>query len=331
MLDVDDPELVWPGHEGSITLQRASRDHLMGYVRDEVLRDYQGRPIFEIHPMSGAVSYRGQWAVSFCHRMGRGHIALELKKLYEGNPPAVIEHWHRYAVSGKVAQEDRDRNGNANIAERAKALVQAFLRLTWAVAQLGDALGLSFSQRDVGAFDTAAVEYRGWWTFPELGRLSDVVSLNIPVGEFLERAKDIAVMLELLQEAPMRNVVLTTGLTKKQLGETGTIKLLGTLSQLATTCKKSGHHWPADVDQVVAGWDKDLRLGAMARLYSLNQLRQKDAHRTGDGFAESLAKDLKAFGIDPAAHAAGWSDAVDAMFDGLIGDLNEIADLLAVS
>lgn len=329
VIDVDDPELTWPGHEGPMTLQRASQKHLMGYVRDEVLRDYQRRPVFQIHPHTGGVSYRGQWSVDFCHRIGRDHIALELKKLYEGNPPAVIEHWHRYAVHEAAAHADRDAHGNRNIADRAEGLVRAYLRLTSTLAQLGDDLGLSFSQVDVGGYDTAAVDYQGWWTVDEFSRLSDVAALNMTLSDFLDRTVEVVVVLESLREAPLRNIVVKAGIEKKKLSEFRTLKLLGTLSQLATICKQSGHNWPADVSHVVSGWDKDLRVPAMRRLFSLNQLRQKGSHRNETGFAASLTGDLKAFGIDPGNQAAGWGMAVDVLYDGLIDDLNTLSDLFA--
>lgn len=329
VIDVDDPELTWPDHEGPMTLQRASQRHLMGYVRDEVLRDYQRRSVFQIHPHTGGVSYRGQWSVGFCHRVGRDHIALELKKLYEGNPPAVIEHWHRYAVHEATAHADRDAHSNRNIADRAEGLVRAYLRLTSTLAQLGDGLGLSFSQSDVGGYDTAAVDYQGWWTVDEFSRLSDVAALNMTLSDFLDRAVEVVVVLESLREAPLRNIIVKAGIEKKQLSEFRTLKLLGTLSQLATICKQSGYNWPTDVSHVVNGWDKDLRVPAMRRLFSLNQLRQKGSHRNETGFAASLTGDLKAFGIDPGNQAAGWGMAVDILYDGLIDDLNALSDLFA--
>lgn len=109
----------------------------------------------------------------------------------------------------------------------------------------------------------------------------------------------------------------------------GTLKLLGTLCQLATIAQETGHRWPDESEQVVAQWKPDRRLDVMRRLYALNQLRQKAAHRTGQDFAGTLISDLGAFAIEPAAYAAGWGTAVDALHDTLIADLNGIAALLA--
>jgi hypothetical protein len=331
VIEVDDPALVWPDHAEPMTLQRAGSEHLMAYVSDQVLRDYEGRPAFEIHPKSGGVSYRAQWSVGYCHRTGREHIALELKKLYEGSPSAVIEHWHRYAVPQAQAYADRDINGDRNIAIRAEELVAAYLAMTRTLAQLADRLGLSFAQADVGSHDIAGVECRGWWTIEGLSSLGNVVPLSVALDGFLDRAVTVVILLESIHQAPLRNMVLKLGTDKKQVAEFKSMKLLATLCQLATICRGSGHRWPEDASHIVGGWNKDLRIPFLRRLFAVNQLRQKASHRTGADFAASLAADLDAFGIEPMAQAAGWGRAVDAMYDGLIEDFNAIATLLSAA
>ena len=71
-----------------------------------------------------------------------------------------------------------------------------------------------------------------------------------------------------------------------------------------------------------------MKIDSLRRLFTVNQLRLKAAHRTGTGFAKSLAGDLKVFGIVPAAQAAGWGRAVDSVYDGLIDDFTAIGTLL---
>jgi hypothetical protein len=331
VIEVDDPALVWPDHAGAMTMERAGHEHLMAYVSDQVLADYEGRPVFEIYPKSGGVSYRGQWSVSYCHRVGRDHIALEIKKLYEGSPSPVMEHWHKYAVPEAQAKADRDASGDRNIATRAEGLVAAFLAVTRALAELADQLGLSFSQADIGGYDSTDVEYRGWWTIEGLSALGNVAPMSVALDGFLDRSVTVVILLESIQQAPLRNMVLKLGLDRKQVAEFKSMKLLATLCQLATICKDSGHRLPADASHVVGGWDKDLRVAALRRPFAVNQLRQKAAHRTGAGFAASLAGDLGAFGIEPAAQAAGWGRAIDALYDGLIDDFNAMAALLSAT
>jgi hypothetical protein len=331
VIEVDDPALVWPDHAGTMTMQRAGRDHVMAYVADHVLHEYEGRPEFEIHPGSGGISYRGQWSVSYCHRVGRDHIAVELKKLYEGSPRAIIEHWHRFAVPQATAYADRDINGNRNIAVRAGELVGAYLAMTRTLAELAERLDLGFDQAEIGGYDSANVEYRGWWSIEELLPLAHVVPLSVTLDGFLDRAVDLVILWESVQQAPLRNMVLKLGIDRKQAAQFKSMKLLAALCQLATTCKASGHRWPEDSMHVVAGWDKELRVPELRRLFAVNQLRQKAAHRTGAGFAASLAADLDVFAIRPAAQAGGWGRAIDTLYDGLSKDFNHLAALLTPS
>jgi len=328
IIEVGDPILEWPGHAGPMSLNRAAREHLMAYVSDQVLLDYEGKPVFEVYPKSGGVSYRGQWAVSYCHRVGRNHISVEIKKLYEGSPSAVIEHWHRHAVPETVAKADRDAHGGRNIAVRAEELVASFLGMSSALATLSDRIALSFTQVDVGGYDSAEVAYRGWWTTDGLSALGKVAPMGATLDEFLDRSVTMVILLESIQQAPLRNMAVKLGLDRKRLAELKSLKLLGSLCQLATICKAAGHRWPADVSYVVNEWDKNLRVPALSRLFAVNQLRQKAAHRNGEGFAASLAVDLESFGIEANAQAAGWGHAIDLLYDGLIDDFNAIAALL---
>jgi hypothetical protein len=326
----DDPDLAWPDHSGSMTMHRAGREHAMAYVSDQVLRDYEGRPELEIHPLSGGVSYRGQWSVAYCKRLGRDHIAVEIKKLYEGCPIAVIQHWHRFALPHALASADQAaNNGNRNIGVRAQELVHAYLTLTRTLASLVERLGLSFDEAEIGGSSTKEVEYSGWWTFKELKPLANVVPPNITLEAFLDRTVAVVKLWESLKEAPLRNILLKLGLDRKATEQLKPTKLLAAICQLATIGRRAGFRWPDDSSSFVKEWDKDLRLDCFVRLFAVNQLRQKAAHRTGDDVAASLAKDLDGFAIVEVAQAGGWGHAVDTVYDRLIADIDVIAGLLA--
>ena len=331
IIEVDDPDLTWPDHGGPMTMARAGQKHLMAYISDQVLLAYEGRSEFDILPSSGGVSYRGQWSVAYCQRIGRGHIAVELKKLYEGCPRAVIEHWHKHAVPQATAYADRDDNGDRSIATRAQTLIGAYLAMTAALVHLAERLGLSFDQTDIGHYSSPDVEYRGWWNIPGISSLANIVPPGVTLNEFLDRTVALVILWESVQQAPLRNMVLKLGIDRKKIGDFKSMKLLGTLCQLASIAKDSGHRWPEDSAHFVGSWDKEQRIPALRRLFSLNQLRLKAAHRTGADFAASLANELGAFGIDSAAQAAGWGKAVDSVYDGLIGDFNAVATLLRPS
>jgi hypothetical protein len=326
----DDPDLDWPDHTGSMTMNRAGREHAIAYVSDQVLRDYEGRPEFEIHPLSGGVSYRGQWSVAYCDRLGRDHIAVEIKKLYEGCPIAVIQQWHSFAVPHALASASQAaNNGDRNIGVRAQELVQAFLTLTRTLASLVARLGLAFDEAEIGGFSTKEVEYSGWWTFKDLKPLANVVPSNITLEAFLDRTVAVVKLWESLKEAPLRNILLKLGLDRKATEQLKSTKLLAAICQLATIGRRAGFRWPDDSSSFVREWDKDLRLDCFVRLFAVNQLRQKAAHRSGDGVAASLAQNLDAFGIVEAAQAGGWGHAVDTVYDRLIADIDAISGLLA--
>jgi len=54
---------------------------------------------------------------------------------------------------------------------RAHDLVQAYLALIAALQSVCDASGLSFTEKDIGSFSSAEIQYKGWWTFDALGKL----------------------------------------------------------------------------------------------------------------------------------------------------------------
>ncbi len=93
-------------------------------MRDEVLLEYENRPDFTVYPESGAVSYGNWWSVGYCNRVGRNHIAIELRKLYEGTPLYVVEHFHKYAVPEAAAKADLRMYGTRNIGLRQRSWSQ---------------------------------------------------------------------------------------------------------------------------------------------------------------------------------------------------------------
>ncbi len=93
--------LVWPGIDIPVTTAVAQRQRPWDnvYVRDAVLGAYEGRAGFRVHPETGSVGYGNQWSVGPATRVGRDVIRLEVRKLYEGTRPRVIQHWHDFAIA----------------------------------------------------------------------------------------------------------------------------------------------------------------------------------------------------------------------------------------
>jgi len=70
--------LQWPGLSQPIGHDDAMKSGRLDvvYVRDSVLGVYEGHAEYTIHPDSGAVSYGGQWSVSWTRRVGRDLIEI---------------------------------------------------------------------------------------------------------------------------------------------------------------------------------------------------------------------------------------------------------------
>lgn len=129
--------LTWPGIDEPVTGDSwrgyGPADYV--YVKDDVLGEFEGRAEYSIHPNSGAVSYGGQWQAGFCDRVGRDMIRLEIKKLYEGTPPHVVRHYHKFVIE-KPPGEVQELLSASNVGTRAKKIVYQLAGLGEALAKL---------------------------------------------------------------------------------------------------------------------------------------------------------------------------------------------------
>ena len=69
--------------------------------------------------------------------------------------------------------------------------MKAYLALIAAFQSICDASGLSFTEKEIGSFTSAEVEYKGWWTFDALGKLGNVSLRSMTYPDFLARCKDL--------------------------------------------------------------------------------------------------------------------------------------------
>jgi hypothetical protein len=325
-----DHELHWPDHDGPII-----GSGIMGgfgvmeeaYVRDEVLISYENRPEFDIHPETGSVGNGTWWAVGYCRRVGRDHIALELRKLYEDAQFSVIKHYCRYAVKESSVPVLKNDTEKRNIGIRAREVINGYLAYMRAIEDICDAAGLSSTAAEIGGLSDSDIKYKGWWTFPELGRLGNVAPLTMSYQQFLARCKDIFAVFEGLKSGPLRSLLRTLGIPKDQMKEEG-IKLSAFLCQLATIANKE--HWSLidDAEEVVKNWDKDARLDFYKPLFALNGLRLADAHALSVGDPTAQASNLKVFGIEPDKFKTGWGFALDHVYDAIAKSLQDATALL---
>lgn len=74
-------EHYWKGIDGLVTEWRARRGMPFEcvYVSDKVLALYEADEDYEVYSLSGSVSYRNQWAVTHCERIGKMLLKLKSK------------------------------------------------------------------------------------------------------------------------------------------------------------------------------------------------------------------------------------------------------------
>jgi hypothetical protein len=323
--------LEWPDHDGPIV-----GSGIMGgfdvmeeaYVRDEVLLDYENRPEFDIHPENGSVGHNGWWSVGYCWRVGRDHIGLELRKLYEGAQFSVIKHYCAFAVKREsIADLDEGKKAR-NIGTRAHDLVKAYLELIAALQSICDASGLSFTEKEIGSFSPAEIQYKGWWKFDALGKLGNVSFRSMTYPHFLARCKDLHALMEGLKPGPLRSLLRGLGVSKSDVDQHQSLKLSAFLCQLATIAHEQ--HWSLVTDStlILGQWDKNSFLDYYKPLFALNVLRQADAHTSSSLDPKNQAAQLAAFGIDPDKYKAGWGLALDLIYDTATESLRRATELL---
>jgi hypothetical protein len=325
-----DQALEWPDHNGPIVgsgIMRGFGVMERAYVRDEVLIAYENRPEFDIHPETGSVANGAWWAVGYCRRVSRDYIVLELRKLYEGAQFSVIKHYCEYAVKESSVPVPKNEIEKRNIGIRAHEVISGYLAYMKAIEEICDAAGLSSTADEIGGLCESEINYKGWWTFPELGRLVNVAPLTMTYQQFLVRCKDIFAVFEKLKAGPLRSLLLRLGVPKDQIKEEG-IKLSAFLCQLATIAKKE--HWGliGDAAEVVKNWDKDARLDFYKPIFALNGLRLAAAHALSVGDPTAQASNLKVFNIEPNKFKTGWGLALDRVYDEVAKSLQDATALL---
>jgi hypothetical protein len=326
-----DQKLDWPDHHGTII-----GSGIMGgfgameeaYVRDEVLVAYENRPEFDIHPETGTVGNDAWWAVGYCRRVGRDHIALELRKLYEGAQFSVIKHYCEYAVKESSVPVPKSDAEKRNIGIRAREVINSYLTYMEAIGDICDAAGLSSTADEIGGLSESEISYRGWWTFPELGRLGNVAPLTMTYQQFLARCKDIFAVFERLKSGPLRSLLRRLGIPQDQIRKEEGLKLSAFLCQLATIAKREDWGLIGDAEEVVKKWDKDARLDFYKPIFALNGIRLADAHALSVGDPTAQASNLKVFDIEPDKFKTGWGLALDRVYDEIAKSLQDATILL---
>jgi hypothetical protein len=328
---LDSNGLSWPGYSEPVTNDVAKRfSHELVYVLDTVLEAYEGRPEFEVHPESGSVAHGTQWSVGFCSRVERDLIQLELKKLYEGAPSAVIHHWNKFAVSPVPLASYPDALSVRNIATRAKAIVYGVVKLGEALSLLGKSLGIQLEPEHFVGLRRGALDYNGWWKNEVVDPIARHVPLSMTEDAFLERCVNLTnFAVEGLSEKNLRRLLVKIGAQAKDIEEFKTLKLLDRLARLAQIATSSGLSLSAQgktIDERLKQ-DKTVSERPLDHLFALYDLRLLKSHKANERSLK-LSSELRRFGINVGGSNAGYGLIADRVYDCLGQLFEDLSGLL---
>ena len=333
---LDEEGLAWPGIDKPVT-NRIARSLPISdyvYVDDAVLAKFEGRSEFRIHPESGSVTHGTQWSVGFCTRVGRNLIRLEPKKLYEGAPPNIIRHWHKFAVAPPPDTAYPAILDEPNIAKRAKDVTFAVATLGEALADIAHSVGLSeLAPEDFVSLRRSALEYYGWWTFESTEAIARHVPLALSADAFLDRCMNLdKLAIEGFAERSLRRTLQEIGLPSDAIKAFRSLKLLDAVVRLAQLAGSTGLHISKDGGEL---WERLTREGTVAaqpvvHLFALYDIRVLKAHNAGDR-DKRLQEELERFDIAPGEEAGGYGKILDRVYDLLIAELSEATAKIAAS
>jgi hypothetical protein len=326
---LDDEGLVWPGIEKPVTNGVArsfgATDHV--YVDDSVLAAYEGRQGFRIHPESGSITHGTQWSVSFCERVARNTIRLEIKKLYEGAPASVVRHWHGFAVTPLPPAAFPAAFDEPNIGTRARSMTYALVELGEALSDLAQSLGLAISPDEFVGLRRDALDYSGWWTFEAAEPLSRHAPLDLTADAFLDRCMSLAkLLIERLSEKNLWKILQAVGVRGSEIKQFRGLKLLDRVVCLAQVAEASGLKLAEDGRSL---WDRLTNDGTtppqpIAHLFALYELRILKGHTSSERDKKVL-EELKRFDIRAGEESAGYGKILDRVYDALSAELAEVS------
>ncbi len=318
----------WKGIEGLVTDWRARQEMPFEYVyvSDKVLAAYEADEDYEVYPLSGSVTYRNQWSVDHCERVGKNAIKIEIKKLYEGNRHAVIDYWNKFSIHPSEIVEGE------NIALKSKRLVKRFFLFGSILANLSNHFfGFNYSPKDIIGLDEENITYKGWMEFPEFNAVAQYLDLkSFSKEQYVARCKKLYILIaENLKEKPLRKIVNMLGFPVSETKEFRSLKLLELIIAYQKIANDSGLDPFQNKETIVERVLENKKLNSLLELFALNTVRQLDAHKATD-LKPKLNKALKELGIQPNSISNNYASACEQTFDSLINMFGRINKLLGV-
>lgn len=325
--------LQWPGIEGAVRsgAARPLQADKYVYVRDTVLGAYEGRNGFHVSSESGGVSYGHQWSVGPATRIGRDVIRIELRKLYEGMRPRVIQHWHAHAIAPTPALLSSDARHMHNVGIRSKELVSKLAEVGLNLCGIAALFNLgTIGSRAFVGLDRAKLDYEGWWNGSHVEPITRHIPLDMSRSDFLARCLDLdKLLIEPLAQKHLRALVRAFGTPPDDISKFRGLKLLDRVMCLSQVAADSGLIPWENGDEIVARYAAEGTEPSqpLIDLFAVSDLRQVAGHRKEDGDAVVQAA-LQRLGIDPTSTNSGWGLAMDHVYDRLSQNLGAINEAL---
>lgn len=328
-------ELIWPGIEEVITDDHAQQLGLKDvFVDDSVLEQYEEHPDrYSIHPETGAVSYRNQWSVGYCRRVSRNLIRLEIRKLYEGCPPDVVKHWHKYAVyppGGNIRQSADE----PNVGSRSKKIVYSLVTLGEILSKISNKItGRNLASEDFVKLGRGKLNYYGWWNEQNIIPVTRHIPLSMGEDKFLERCKGLnSLVVEGFNEGNLRKLLIDLGINSESLGSLRGLKLLDTLIQHSLVKIRTGLIFIKDAKEIEGRRAEMLAASDPKKhfetpidiLFVLYDLRIAGAHRD-----MKIGVLLGRLGTDRASVTTGFGKALDTLYDSVADALQQTNRILS--
>ncbi|HOX68983.1 hypothetical protein [Piscinibacter sp.] len=305
--------LVWPGIDGPMTRDRANATLHGGVVHldDRFLERYEQSVFYDSTPSrrgDSNPSYRGQWSFTDCKRVGRNLVRVSIRELYKPKPDREIVHAHKFVVDPALVA-GRDLN-EEHIVSKTQRFVEQLVLLDEGLLGLAHAVGVNVESNTLFGISRRELDANGWMSYPQLGRLAQVVPLDLAQGAFLSRCKSLHEIWQRIPKGFLRSLLRRAGCPGEALKDLGSLKLLQGLLNIFE--ELDAHQENADAlvsKDEPEGWQRDNQ--RMAPLFLNNDLRIADAHETLGGALQAL----QAMGFDIASLNQGYGRAIDFVFD----------------
>jgi len=310
----EEPGHYWKGIDKFVDSNEARQYFAFqyAYVSDELLSKYESDDDYEIYPDSGSVFYRNQWSVSYCERIGRNAIQVELKKLYEGTPFEVIDYWNQFSIDPAGINK-----GEKNIAELSEKLLRRYLLFSRLLTELiNKSIVGNLTPIEIISYDESHINKAGILQYPDFTSLTHHVNLSsFSKDQFIQRCKNITkVLVESLSESSLRMVVTQLGFSTETTSPLRSLKLLNLILKYFYVATKAGLNPLRDKSEIISRLNDYKEMDLLLELFAVNAIRQLDAHKADKSAKQKLNDALEDLGIARASISNSYARACDQVY-----------------